>query len=233
MGEMGTGKVQIQLSDRDMTGDRRREDKIACATLRDPHLPRLDHGAPFHCLMQAWAGHCEALYCQITPVRRLQWTFARCSKRLGWIWSCITIFIEPGKRFNFKNIYTADATPCKRPHECSMGPSASRGCSPSTRTDPCLSRGSRALMGGLTSSLKRNVPYTKSAKPTTCNHLKVSHPSPRDTSQMNNVRQVSMIDLEVAEMLLVTDKPKKLKPPMETIMNRLEMPIARLLKTSR
>ena len=60
--------------------------------------------------------------------------------------------------------------------------------------------------------LKRKVPYTSNAKPTTCNHLKVSHPSPRETIQMNNVRHVSIVDLDVAETDRVTDSPKKLKP---------------------
>lgn len=61
-------------------------------------------------------------------------------------------------------------------------------------------------------SLNRKVPYTRSAKPTTCSHLKDSQPKPSDTIQMNNVRQVSMVDLEVAETVRVTDRPKKLKP---------------------
>ena len=69
------------------------------------------------------------------------------------------------------------------------------------------------------------------AKPTTCSHLKVSQPSPSETIQMKRVRHVSMIDRDVADMLRVTDKPKKLKPPIETIIARLEIPIARSLKT--
>ena len=60
--------------------------------------------------------------------------------------------------------------------------------------------------------LKRNVPYTSSTKPRTCNHLKVSHPRNRDTIQINRVRQVSIVDLEVALTVLVTERPKKLKP---------------------
>ena len=35
-----------------------------------------------------------------------------------------------------------------------------------------------------------------------------------------------MIERDVAEMLLVTDRPKKLKPPIETMIARLEIPIA-------
>ena len=70
----------------------------------------------------------------------------------------------------------------------------------------------KAIVGGLTMSLKRPVPQTKSAKPTTCNHLNVSQPSPRLTIQMNSVRQVSIVLREVAEMDRVTLRPKKLKP---------------------
>src|SRR5947209_7394217 len=93
--------------------------------------------------------------------------------------------------------------------------------------------GKQALIGGLTRSLNMKVPYTSSANPTTCNHLKLSQPRPSDTIQINNVRHVSMIDLEVAEMLRVTDSPKKLNPPMEIMIKTLETAIARLDKTSR
>lgn len=67
------------------------------------------------------------------------------------------------------------------------------------------------------------------ANPATCSHLKVSQPRPRDTIQMNRVRQVSMMDLEVAEILLVTERPKKLKPPMENMIAMLVKAIARLV----
>ena len=66
--------------------------------------------------------------------------------------------------------------------------------------------------GGLTRPLKRNVPYTNSAKPSTCSHLNVSHPRNSDTIQMKSVRQVSMVDREVALTVRVTERPKKLKP---------------------
>jgi hypothetical protein len=42
--------------------------------------------------------------------------------------------------------------------------------------------------------------------------LNVSQPSPSDTTQMNSVRQVSMVEREVAETVRVTERPKKLKP---------------------
>lgn len=61
-------------------------------------------------------------------------------------------------------------------------------------------------------SLKRPVPYTSRAKPGTCSHLKVSQPSPRLTSQMKSVRQVSIVLRAVALMDRVTERPKKLKP---------------------
>jgi hypothetical protein len=61
-------------------------------------------------------------------------------------------------------------------------------------------------------SLKRKVPYTNIANPTTCNHLKVSHPRPRDTTQIKRVRQVSMVERAVAETERVTERPKKLNP---------------------
>jgi hypothetical protein len=61
-------------------------------------------------------------------------------------------------------------------------------------------------------SLNKNVPYTSNAKPSTWSHLNVSHPSASETSQMNNVRQVSMVLRDVADTVRVTDSPKKLKP---------------------
>lgn len=64
-------------------------------------------------------------------------------------------------------------------------------------------------------SLNKKVPYTSNAKPTTCSHLNDSQPRPSDTIQMNSVRQVSMVDREVAETVRVTDSPKKLKPLQE------------------
>jgi hypothetical protein len=50
------------------------------------------------------------------------------------------------------------------------------------------------------------------ANPKTCNHLNVSHPRNSEAIQMNSVRQVSIVDLDVALTVLVTDSPKKLKP---------------------
>ena len=69
-----------------------------------------------------------------------------------------------------------------------------------------------ASVGGLTISLNKLVPYTNNAKPSTCSHLKLSQPKPRLTSQINSVRQVSIVDRAVAEIERVTDRPKKLKP---------------------
>lgn len=48
--------------------------------------------------------------------------------------------------------------------------------------------------------------------PTTCSHLNVSHPRKSEAIQMNSVLHVSIVDLEVALTVLVTDSPKKLKP---------------------
>ena len=84
--------------------------------------------------------------------------------------------------------------------------SSSRSATPRFR---CLSH---ATVGGLITSLNNPVPYTNKAKPRTCSHLNVSQPSPSETSQMKRVRQVSIVLRAVAEMLRVTDKPKKLKP---------------------
>lgn len=78
-------------------------------------------------------------------------------------------------------------------------------------TDRFLRR-KNATVGGLKTSLNMAVPYTSNAKPTICSHLKVSHPKPRETSQMNKVRQVSMVDRAVADIDRVTLRPKKLNP---------------------
>lgn len=71
---------------------------------------------------------------------------------------------------------------------------------------------SQAMVGGLTISLNKAVPQTSNAKPATWSHLKVSQPSPSETSQMNSVRQVSMVLRAVADIWRVTERPKKLKP---------------------
>lgn len=60
--------------------------------------------------------------------------------------------------------------------------------------------------------LKTNVKYTKRPNPTIWSHLNVSQPSPSETIQMNRVRHVSMVDLDVALTDRVTERPKKLKP---------------------
>ena len=73
----------------------------------------------------------------------------------------------------------------------------------------------QAFSGGLIRSLKRKVPYTKNAKPSTWSHLNVSQPRPSDTTQMKSVRHVSMVERDVAETVRVTDRPKKLKPLSE------------------
>lgn len=61
-------------------------------------------------------------------------------------------------------------------------------------------------------SLNRKVPYTNNAKPTTCNHLKLSQPRPSETIQMKSVLHVSMVERDVAETVRVTERPKKLNP---------------------
>lgn len=50
------------------------------------------------------------------------------------------------------------------------------------------------------------------ANPTTWSHLNDSQPRPNETSQMKRVRQVSIVLREGAETVLVTLRPKKLKP---------------------
>jgi hypothetical protein len=42
--------------------------------------------------------------------------------------------------------------------------------------------------------------------------LNVSHPRNRETIQMKRVRQVSIVDLAVADTVRVTERPKKLNP---------------------
>lgn len=69
-----------------------------------------------------------------------------------------------------------------------------------------------AFSGGLIKSLNKNVPYTRNAKPSTWSHLNVSQPRPNEKIQMKSVRQVSMVERDVAETVRVTDRPKKLKP---------------------
>jgi hypothetical protein len=86
---------------------------------------------------------------------------------------------------------------------CSIGSSESSGSG-------CLL--THFFIGGLIISLNKNVPYTSSAKPSTCSHLNVSQPRPRETIQMKRVRQVSMVERDVAETVRVTLRPKKLKP---------------------
>jgi len=102
---------------------------------------------------------------------------------------------------NATKLYTI--LPNLRPYICSIG---SSGNSSSTSLTTHL------FKGGLTNPLNKNVPYTNAAKPTTCSHLNVSHPKNNETIQMNNVRQVSMVDRAVAETVRVTESPKKLKP---------------------
>lgn len=88
-------------------------------------------------------------------------------------------------------------------HRCSIG---SSGNSSSTSLTTHLSS------GGLTNPLNKNVPYTNSAKPRTCNHLNDSQPRKRDTIQIKSVRQVSIVERAVAETVRVTESPKKLNP---------------------
>ena len=46
-----------------------------------------------------------------------------------------------------------------------------------------------------------------------------SQPRPRETSQIKRVREVSIVLRDVAETLRVTDRPKKLKPLVEVLVN--------------
>ncbi len=86
---------------------------------------------------------------------------------------------------------------------------------------------------GATRPLKTNVPYLRSdtnlldsytsiPKPATCSKengkTSFSHPSPRLTTQMPSVRQVSIVLRVVALTREVTLSPKKLKAPMENMM---------------
>lgn len=86
---------------------------------------------------------------------------------------------------------------------CSIGSSGSSGSG---------LRSTHAFSGGRTKSLNKKVPYTSRAKPATCSHLNDSQPRPSDTIQMKSVRQVSIVEREVAETVRVTERPKKLKP---------------------
>jgi hypothetical protein len=101
--------------------------------------------------------------------------------------------------------YVQTLLPLRTSHHqwCSIGSSGKRGSGLLSTHD---------LRGGLIKSLNRNVPYTSSAKPRTWSHLNVSHPRPSDTTQMKSVRQVSMVERDVAETVRVTERPKKLKP---------------------
>jgi hypothetical protein len=85
----------------------------------------------------------------------------------------------------------------------------------SSGNNSSTSRSMQRSNGGLTSPLKRKVPYTNRANPRTCSHLKLSQPKKRDTIQMKRVLQVSIVDRAVALTFLVTESPKKLNPLQE------------------
>jgi hypothetical protein len=55
------------------------------------------------------------------------------------------------------------------------------------------------------------------ANPNTCSHLNVSQPRSSEAIQMKSVRHVSIVDLDVALTVLVTDSPKKLNPLHEVV----------------
>lgn len=52
-------------------------------------------------------------------------------------------------------------------------------------------------------------------KPTIWRDLNVSQPRPKDTIQIKRVRQVSIVERDVALTLRVTERPKKLNPLAE------------------
>jgi hypothetical protein len=99
--------------------------------------------------------------------------------------------------------------------ECSSSQLCSTGCSGNRSSTVSLS--THAFSGGFTISLKTKVPYTNMTKPTTCSHLNVSQPRPRDTIQMKRVRHVSIVERAVAETDRVTESPKKLNPLFRTL----------------
>ena len=106
--------------------------------------------------------------------------------------------------YRVKGSHRGASMPSRRCYWCSMGSSGSNSStSPSTR---------KLSSGGCTIPLKTKVEYTSRAKPTIWRNLNDSQPRPSDTIHMNNVRQVSIVDRDVALTLRVTDRPKKLKP---------------------
>jgi len=67
-----------------------------------------------------------------------------------------------------------------------------------------------------------DVTHTNMLNPTICSnekrHTSFSHPRPKLTIHIPNVRQVSIVLLVVALTRLVTLNPKKLKAPIENMM---------------
>ena len=53
--------------------------------------------------------------------------------------------------------------------------------------------------------------------------MNVSQPNPNDTIQMNRVRQVSIVERDVADTVRVTERPKKLKPLFELAVYNCEV----------
>lgn len=64
-------------------------------------------------------------------------------------------------------------------------------------------------------SLKRSVPYTRSAKPTTCSIASASQPRKSETAHINTVRHVSISERAVALTDFVTANPEKLKKAIQ------------------
>ena len=71
--------------------------------------------------------------------------------------------------------------------------------------------------------LNNKVPYTRIENPTSCENLKVSQPIIRLINQIPTVREVSIVDLEVAEIRRVTARPVILNVANMNIMTTEEI----------
>mmetsp|Transcript_38403 Transcript_38403/g.74484 ORF Transcript_38403/g.74484 Transcript_38403/m.74484 type:complete len:211 (-) Transcript_38403:570-1202(-) len=66
-----------------------------------------------------------------------------------------------------------------------------------------------------------NIPSTRNGNPMACMYWNFSHPIMRENIQMTRVRTLSKTIRVVAEIVLVTVTPKKLKKPMLTMFPRM------------
>lgn len=78
--------------------------------------------------------------------------------------------------------------------------------------------GTNAQFSGSMTPLNARVPPTRNANPPICKAWKLSQPMMIDSIQTSNVRQVSIVDLDVAFKREVSVIPKKLNNEMENMM---------------